>query len=608
MISQDERPQTFDEMLGQEFIVENIRQQSITDKWFSVYILEGQYGSGKTTMEKIIALAANCTHKDERGNPCLKCPSCQHILSGGLDFKEIDAAKNSGVDDIRALQEYVDYIPIQLKYKVIAIDEVHMLSKSAFNGMLKMLEEPPEYMIFILCTSESQAIPITVRSRSAPYKFCRLNESMITKGLLRAAPKHGIDLEPDAASLLANCSDGSMRNAYVLLEQVSVYRKKVDESVCMEVLGIVNEDTLFQVVRTIIDQDLPAFIHQLDEMEQGGKSFSLVAADLLKVCADLVVASLSGSQRVGGTSFYKQSIQELANTYTLNDFCVLADSLRDIRLRTQSGSKYEFLVYMINVFHDVKNGMEKVQIREDLQGLETRIAALENGAPQIQQLERVAEAAIPQKNTTYTDIDIDKPYPIPSGEGVNTWHSTSADEKVPFKEDIPRDDLFSDFDNLMDAMNQEKMRPYFTADSVHMEQPSEEGQLPNTQEISQGRQIIQNIVVEESSSQGSSFCGNDEGQETEAPQKDMEMQAGSANPVEIEEEAQVNTDQIRARFEDALSREPILSSRYNVSCRVEKTESGLKVMASEQSLCSQLLLFIGTNGIKGVSVEYDPGY
>ena len=231
MISQDERPRTFDEMLGQEFIVENIRQQSITNRWFPVYILEGQYGSGKTTMEKIIALAANCTHKDERGNPCLKCPSCQHILSGGLDFKEIDAAKNSGVDDIRALQEYVDYIPTQLKYKVIAIDEVHMLSKSAFNGMLKMLEEPPEYMIFILCTSESQAIPITVKSRAARYKFSRLGESMITKGLLRAAPKHGIDLDSDAASLLASCSDGSMRNAYVLLEQVSVYRKKVDEAV-----------------------------------------------------------------------------------------------------------------------------------------------------------------------------------------------------------------------------------------------------------------------------------------------------------------------------------------------------------------------------------------
>lgn len=214
---------------------------------------------------------------------------------------------------------------------------------------------------------------------------------------------------------------------------------------------------------------------------------------------------------------------------------------------------------------------------------------------------------MPEKNATDTDIDIDRTYPIPSGEGTNTWHSTSTDEKVPFQENIPRDD-FSDFDSIMDAMNQEMMRPYITADFTQAEQSPEKGPLPNTQEIRQGSEISRDITVEESKSQDRSFCSSDEGKKAEAPQKDMEKQEIPMNPVETEAGPEVNPDQLRAHFEEVLSREPILASRYNVSCRVENTENGLKVIASEQSLCSQLLLFIGTNGIKGVSVEFDPGY
>ena len=587
----------FDAMLGQQYVVENIRNQSVADQWFSVYIFEGQFGSGKTSMARIVALAANCTHKDERGNPCLQCENCRQILTGGLDFKEIDGANNSSVEDIRNLKEYIDFLPTKLKYKVIIIDEVHMLSKAGFNSMLKMLEEPPEYAIFILCTTELQAIPMTIRSRSGEYSFNRLMEGDIVKGLLRAAPKYGIELEAAAATLLANYSDGSMRNAYVLLEQVSIARSKVDEAVCMEVMGIVNEDTLYHLVETILDHDLQKFIGHLDTMEQSGKSFSLVASDLLQACADLVMAKCGAGNRVGGTSYYRDSIQKLSGAYSIEDLCMLSASLKDIRIRTQHGSKYEFIVYMITVFNDMK----QYEWKDRIEKIEARLETLEKGIP-----EKPAAPAGEEKQSEHkdTEVEIDQVYSVPSSDQDNEWETAgNSGCETPFTSYGKEEEDF-DFDSIIRDMNSEVIRQYTGARPSQPSGAHEQETEPK-----------ENIAAPERDYEDAGFT-NDDGATVPfqaTPDKEIPQTEKTAAGTVIRTDdrgqessgAQQGVSALK-RLEDYIGQEPILASRYHVFCRAEEQVSGeVKLFVSDQALYAQMLMFVAQNDIKNVYVELE---
>lgn len=601
MIYQEERPRTLDYMLGQANVVENIRSQSIADKWFNVYILEGQYGAGKTSLAIIIALAANCEHKDERGNPCLKCRHCQSILAGNLDYREIDGANNSSVEDIRNLKEYIEFLPTELKVKIVIIDEVHMLSKSAFNAMLKMLEEPPSYVTFILCTTDLEAIPMTVRSRSAGYRFNRLAESDIVNGLLRAAPKYDIELDTAGAKMLASYSDGSMRNAYVLLEQVSVAGRKIDEEACMKVLGIVNETVLFEIIRTIMERDLSEFIQQLDEMEQSGKSFSLVANDLLQACADLVIAKNCGYSRVGGTSFYKESIQNLADAYSLADFCSLAVALRDIRQRTQRGSKYEFIVYMIVIF----NEMNQIGLQEKVHSLEMQVqslaASVEAAPVLVQNVEvrsnrdnRALENA--QAADEETVMDIDKKYPIPGEESEAPWGHGEAEENSTYTQ-ADSFDIFSNMDSLFADMNRECMKPFV----ITTPENKDAADSKNCRDTAEEKKVEMEKPAEAPPAPYSSLEAETPQKESQAATSDSTFQKAAK---EMPPEEGVDRERIKATLEEAMSREPILASRYNVSCSIEDTDEGVKVVATERGLYVQLLSFIAQNSITGVSVEF----
>lgn len=595
MIYQEERPYVFDAMLGQQYVVENIRNQSVADQWFSVYIFEGQFGSGKTSMARIVALAANCTNKDERGNPCLQCENCRQILTGGLDFKEIDGANNSSVENIRNLKEYIDFLPTKLKYKVIIIDEVHMLSKAGFNSMLKMLEEPPEYAIFILCTTELQAIPMTIRSRAGEYSFNRLLEGDVVKGLLRAAPKYGIELEPVAATLLANYSDGSMRNAYVLLEQVSIARTKVDEAVCMEVLGIVNEDTLYHLVQTILDHDLQKFIGHLDEMEQSGKSFSLVAADLLQACADLVMAKCGAGSRIGGTSYYRASIEKLSESYSLEDLCMLASSLKDIRLRTQHGSKYEFIVYMITVF----NNTNQNEWKERVQNIEARLETLEKGIPMNAAVQENTERKPDYQDT---EMEIDQLYPVPSTDQESAWETAGpSGYETPFTSNQEEEEDF-DFDSVIRDMNSQMIQQYTGAAAyqpakAYEEEPKQTTAAPERDEESADSSEGDNTTAK--------LPDNQEREDLEVGQPVTDAAAGAVSGNQEGSCVQPEGSALK-QLEDCISQEPILASRYHVFCRAEEQESGeVRLFVSDQALYAQMLMFVAQNSLKNVCVELE---
>ena len=194
MLYNAERPANFDQMIGQTLVVENIRNQSIKDQFFPVFILCGQYGSGKTTMARLIAMASNCEHKDEKGNPCGKCESCTAVLDHSPEgIIEIDGASNNGVDNVRKLLMQASTIGM-FKKKVIVIDEAHMLSKSAFNALLITLENPPEHCIFILCTTEKEALPETVVSRAPVYMFGKIPDDLIKEHIQNVAGKNNINI------------------------------------------------------------------------------------------------------------------------------------------------------------------------------------------------------------------------------------------------------------------------------------------------------------------------------------------------------------------------------------------------------------------------------
>lgn len=324
-----ERPMNFDQMVGQKTVVDNLRQQAIRKEFFQCYILEGQFGSGKTTMARIISRAINCEHPDEHGNPCGCCESCKAVSSGSSDIVELDAASNTGVDSIRAIKESVDFLPSQLKKKVYIIDEVQKLSSSAFDALLKVLEEPPEHVVFIMCTTESKKIPVTVRSRAACYQFGQISEAEIAGRLIEIAVKYGFSYEENGIFLIAKNSCGSMRNAIKLLEQSGTTGYGVTEENVTKMLGLTSPDALFAVMETIVGNDMPEMVKRIRTLLNEGANPVSMVGDMLSVLADGIVCSTS-EKFDRGTEHYRSLLKALCMITDLTTLGVLAKGLKEV--------------------------------------------------------------------------------------------------------------------------------------------------------------------------------------------------------------------------------------------------------------------------------------
>ena len=324
-----ERPMNFDQMVGQKTVVENLRQQAIRKEFFQCYILEGQFGSGKTTMARIISRAINCEHPDEHGNPCGCCESCKAVSSGSSDIVELDAASNTGVDSIRAIKESVDFLPSQLKKKVYIIDEVQKLSGSAFDALLKVLEEPPEHVVFIMCTTESKKIPATVRSRAACYQFGQISEAEIAGRHIEIAVKYGFSYEENGIFLIAKNSCGSMRNAIKLLEQSGTTGYGVTEENVTKMLGLTSPDALFAVMETIVGNDIPEMVKRIRKLLDEGANPASMVGDMLSVLADGIVCSTS-EKFDRGTEHYRSLLKALCMITDLTTLGVLAKGLKEV--------------------------------------------------------------------------------------------------------------------------------------------------------------------------------------------------------------------------------------------------------------------------------------
>ena len=289
------RPDEFEDVKGQDAIVRTLKNQINADRIGHAYLFCGTRGTGKTTVAKIFAKAVNCEHPVD-GSPCGECAMCKSIAAGtSMNVIEIDAASNNGVDNIREIREEVTYRPTEGKYKVYIIDEVHMLSIGAFNALLKTLEEPPEYVIFILATTEAHKIPITILSRCQRYDFKRISIETIAARLRELIDKEGWDVEDKAVRYIAKMADGSMRDSLSLLDQCAAFymNETLTYDHVLEVLGAVDTEVFSRLLRQLLAMDVHRVIETVDELVMQGRELSQLAADFTWYLRNLLLVKSS---------------------------------------------------------------------------------------------------------------------------------------------------------------------------------------------------------------------------------------------------------------------------------------------------------------------------
>ena len=332
MLHTTERPLDFDSVKGQNDVVKNLRNQSIRNMFSPFYIFEGNKGSGKTTLARIIARAANCTNKDEHGNPCCKCKSCKSILNGtSMDYIELDGASNNGVEQARSIIEGANYVPAMLKKKVIVIDEAHMLSNGAFNAFLKTLKEPPEYCIFIMATTELHKIPETVRSRAMIYTFNRIESNVIVDHLKEVAKKYNVTLEDDAAALIAKKARGAMRDALGELEKCLLIGDVITAKDVMQASGIEDTEILVSLVSALCRYQRAEVFQQIDNFYQKGRDMKYVIDEILSIFTDVIRCKNTDSSFIINTKEYIQSIEKISGETTNNRLSFLSGKLMDLK-------------------------------------------------------------------------------------------------------------------------------------------------------------------------------------------------------------------------------------------------------------------------------------
>lgn len=287
------RPQTFSDVCGQDHISNTLKAQVAENRFTHAYLFTGSRGTGKTSSAKILSKAVNCLHP-VNGDPCNECENCVGIDNGEiLDVVEIDAASNRGVDDIRNLREQIEYTPSKAKFRVYIIDEVHMLTKEAFNALLKTLEEPPAHAIFILATTEVWAIPPTILSRCQRYDFNRISVDVITARIKYICEKENINIEDNAATLIAKLCDGGMRDALSLLDLCAGTDKDITESLVAECAGLIGKEHLFKFVDIIENNDAAGAIELLDKLYSSSCDIERLFNELIAHYRDLLVAKTS---------------------------------------------------------------------------------------------------------------------------------------------------------------------------------------------------------------------------------------------------------------------------------------------------------------------------
>lgn len=379
------RPQTFDDVCGEEHVSSVLRYEAKMQKFSHAYLFFGPRGTGKTTCAKILAKVMNC-ESPVNGNPCGKCYSCTAIDSGTApDVVEMDAASNTGVDYIRDIRDDVSFLPAMLKRRVYIIDEVHMLSVSAFNALLKTLEEPPEHVVFILATTELHKLPATIVSRCQRFDFRRIKTDVIAKRLSYIAGQEGIPLEPDAAKVIAKQSEGGMRDAISLFELCSSGGHDVTAERTTEILGLTDTELLYKTAVAVARRDTKTIFDIIRTVVSSSKDVAVYWSELTSFWRDMMVSKyLSDSETADYLDLTDPEIRVLndaARRFTKEaityHFGILDDALREMVRQPQTKRLTAELALIKMSDASLEASTESLLVR--IASLEERIAVLESG-------------------------------------------------------------------------------------------------------------------------------------------------------------------------------------------------------------------------------------
>ena len=367
------RSATFDEVISQEHITTTLKNQIKSGTPAHAYLFTGSRGTGKTTCAKLMAKAVNCLSPID-GNPCGECESCKAIAAGCPDIIEMDAASNNGVDDVRALRDEVMYAPTVCKYKVYIIDEVHMLSASAFNALLKTIEEPPPHVIFILATTEIHKVPATIASRCQQFRFSRIDVEESTKRLCEIAQKENVKLTEDAARLISRLSDGGMRDAVSLLDQCISVSNDIDEQTVRTTAGIAGTDHLFALAECVREHSAAEALKIIDELHDQSKDLMLLLDELLSHFRNLCMLTATNNDfsLIPAGSGARNDLARQAGEFTLGEIMRCMDILQDCIAKTPKTAKRKTVAEMCLI------RLCTPRLDSDTSALSLRLERLEN--------------------------------------------------------------------------------------------------------------------------------------------------------------------------------------------------------------------------------------
>ena len=392
---------TFDDVVSQPHITTTLRNQIISSKTAHAYLFTGSRGTGKTTCARIFAKAINCLNPKD-GNPCLECDICKRMNDETLnDIIEIDAASNTGVDDMRELRESTIYTPEKCKYKVYIIDEVHMLSVNAFNALLKILEEPPEYVKFILATTEIHKVPVTIVSRCQRFDFRRILADDIRDRLLYIASQEGIGLDENAASLIAKLSDGGMRDALSLMDQCIAYSDNITLDTVSEAAGIAGRDYLFDLLDCFGSNNPAQAISIIDKLYSLSKDMQRLIDELISQMRNVMLAkSINDDSLFVCLPEEIERIRKTADRLSLERIFEMLRTLQDCceRLPRVSSKRIEIEMCMVKL-------CSSSQVKETASAKPTDSAELAEIGSRLFKLEKLMADGVKPKASKNTEVN-----------------------------------------------------------------------------------------------------------------------------------------------------------------------------------------------------------
>lgn len=391
------RPNTFEDVKGQDHIVTTLQNQIKSDRIGHAYLFTGTRGTGKTTIAKILARTINCENPKD-GCPCMECAMCKSITAGNsMNVIEMDAASNNGVDSIRQIVEEVAYPPTEGKYKVYIIDEVHMLSNGAFNALLKTLEEPPSYVVFILATTEVHKIPITILSRCQRYDFHRITIDTIAARLQELMDKEGVEVEEKAIRYIAKAADGSMRDGLSLLDQCIAFYigQPLTYDNVLKVLGAIDTEVFSRLLRNVINGNITDCIGVLEEIINKGRDLNQFVVDFTWYLRNLMLLKTSEDMEdvleisSDNLALLKEEAQMVDTEILMRYIQVLSSLSNDLKFA--SGKRVLIEIALIKLC--------KPEMEQDISALNNRMANLEkkveNGVPVVMAAQPSGQASTP---------------------------------------------------------------------------------------------------------------------------------------------------------------------------------------------------------------------